>query len=148
MEARSGKLGWNTGVGFAILALPLAIVGDNQAESEEGSLGLPQWHPVKPGTYREQQEEIIQEMDRLVAQFERGDNIPASKKWLMVKMRDSLMASKKIREEEISAIRTLVEPTEDGTRQVNDNRKAKQKCKPRCSSHGHNGARNKDNVWK
>ena len=58
------------------------------------------------------------------------------------------MASKSIREEEMKTIRTAIGPSQDKARQVNNNREMKQKCKPRCSSHGHNGARSKDKVRK
>ena len=73
-------------------------------------------------------------MDRLVTQFERGNNNPASKKWLLAKMRDFLMASKNIREEKISAIKALAEPAEDKARQDNVNR---------VINHGHNQNQNR-----
>ena len=151
MEAMSKRLGLDANVHPASSALLPAITIGNQVDPGENLPDDPQWHPVRPReTYMEQQKELLQEMDLLVTQFEKDHNSPASQKWLLAKMRGFLMASKNITEERISAIKALAEPAKD---KAGQNDKIMQMdinriVEPRCSNHGHHGARSKDKVRK
>ena len=78
-EARSRRLGLNAEARPASSAMLPAVIDGNQADSGENPPGIPQWHPVRPETYMEQLKDLLLEMDRLVTQFERCNNSPASK---------------------------------------------------------------------
>ena len=112
------KLETNANVRPSILALLSATAIENQRDSVKNLPDDPQEHPSRPREpYLGQQQELLQEMDSLVTQYEKDHEDPVSQKWLLAKMRGLLITSKGIREERIDTIQVLTDTAKNKARQ-------------------------------
>ena len=138
------KLESTASVRPSTLALHSATSVENQLDCVKNLPDDLRKHPSrlrKP--YLGQQQELLQEMDALVTQYEKDHEDPMSQKRLLAKMQGLLITSKGIRDERINTAQVLTDTIKNKARQEEEMMQVDgdRIAAVRCVSHEHQAAR-------